>query len=252
MRLDPIRDLILRLLEERDLTMKEVSLKMGRNHAYMRQYLKQGTPDRLEEDDREKLASILGVDEGDLRPTPPRIAKISTSAPLGDVSNDKKVTQRTDSGVTTNVGEMGPAPSLRELPRDLPAKGVAAGSELGVGDFRFLNGEVVDYVRRPPRLAGVKDAFVVYLTGDSMAPRYKHGAPVYIHPGQPARIGDDVLVELAPERDGEAGECLVKELVRRGTKIRLKQHTPPKFIEIDAKRVRVIYRVVPYDELLNF
>ncbi len=152
-----------------------------------------------------------------------------------------------------NTGRRATAPTFGDLTRDLPVRGVAIGGEHGRGDFRF-NGEVVDHLRRPPRLGGAKDAFVIYLTGDSMFPRFKEGAPVYIHPGQPPRVGDDVLVELHPEREGEAGAAMVKILVARtSTKLKLAQYNPATTkIELDMRKVKNVFRVVPYEELLNF
>jgi len=57
-----------------------------------------------------------------------------------------------------------PAPA--SLSRDLPVRGTAVGGEDAGFDF---NGEVVDYVRRPPGLAGTQRAFAVFAAGESMA-----------------------------------------------------------------------------------
>ncbi len=166
---------------------------------------------------------------------------------------ENKLTQNAERGVYSEVGAREDAPQFAGLPRDLPVKGVAACGKHDDGDF-ILNGETVQYIKRPTVLLGVENAFAVYLTGDSMLPKYKPGKRVYVHTAQPPQIGDDVLVELYPESDNEpAGQAMVKELVARTpTKIRLKQHNPPDDrIEIDRKRVKHIYRIVPYDELLE-
>lgn len=41
----------------------EWSRAIGRNHAYLQQFIKRGTPQKLDEDDRRKLAILMGVPE---------------------------------------------------------------------------------------------------------------------------------------------------------------------------------------------
>ena len=82
-------------------------------------------------------------------------------------------------------GDGGPVlPALSGLSRDLPVLGTAMGGEEGAFEF---NGEVVDYVRRPPGLEMARGAFAIYVQGESMAPRYEEGELVFVHPGRPAR-----------------------------------------------------------------
>lgn len=208
------------------------------------------------------LARVLGVNAewlstGIGEPLPENLARLTKSTrKLRDHDINSALTHTLGVNLDRyyNVGERrSPAPNMGGGPRNLEVRGTAASGDHGRYDFRF-NGEIVDYVRRPPRLEGVKSAFVIYLQGDSMVPRYKAGEAVYIHPGQPPRPGDDVLVELHPERDGEPGGAMVKQLVARTpSKLRLKQHNPPNDrIEVDLKKVKNLYRVVPYSELLDF
>lgn len=49
--------------------LKAASLALGRNETYLHQYLHYGSPVKLDEDDRLKLADYLGLPERDLRPT---------------------------------------------------------------------------------------------------------------------------------------------------------------------------------------
>lgn len=64
---DPVRNLIAERLEALDLDMKEVSVAIGHNHAYLQQFLRRGVPRELKESTRLKLAKILGVKEEALR-----------------------------------------------------------------------------------------------------------------------------------------------------------------------------------------
>lgn len=192
---------------------------------------------------------------------PPKVANTArrSGEALTEVSTfppakpENKLPQNESRGVYSEVGAREEAPQFVGLPHDLRVLGVAACGKHEDGDF-ILNGDTVQHIKRPSILIGVKDAFAVYLMGDSMLPKYKPGKKVYVHTAQPPQIGDDVLVELYPETESDpAGQAMVKELVARTpTKIRLKQHNPPDDrIEIERKRVKHIYRIVPYDELLD-
>ena len=65
--LDPIRMRVLELIELRSTNLKKVSAALGKNAAYMHQYLYKRTPKILPEDVREALASHLGVESIELR-----------------------------------------------------------------------------------------------------------------------------------------------------------------------------------------
>jgi hypothetical protein len=65
--MDAVRALITRRLEEASLTMKDASLRIGRAHSYLYQFLKRGILLEMHEREREKLASILGVSADELR-----------------------------------------------------------------------------------------------------------------------------------------------------------------------------------------
>ena len=58
--LDPVRRRLLRLLAAKGSTLRTASLAMGRNDAYLQQFIRKGTPKVLAEDDREILAEHLG------------------------------------------------------------------------------------------------------------------------------------------------------------------------------------------------
>lgn len=63
---DDIRKKIGRLINERGLNYAQVSLAIGKNIAYLQQYIKNGSPRRLGEVERHKLSKILHVDEQEL------------------------------------------------------------------------------------------------------------------------------------------------------------------------------------------
>lgn len=57
------RAVLERLIEERREDYSGLSRLIGRNAAYIQQYIKRGTPKRLAESDRRRLARYFGVDE---------------------------------------------------------------------------------------------------------------------------------------------------------------------------------------------
>lgn len=67
---EEIRRKIARLIVERGLNFAQVSLAIGKNIAYIQQFIKNGSPRRLGEVDRHKLAQILRVDEQELTDLP--------------------------------------------------------------------------------------------------------------------------------------------------------------------------------------
>ncbi len=144
-------------------------------------------------------------------------------------------------------GVEAPLPAMGKA--DVPVHGTAIGG--AKGDFAF-NGQTVDYVRRLPGISERKEIFAIFVAGSSMEPWRFPGDPVYLDPHRAPRVGDHVVVECVG-RDGEAGPAFLKRLVARsGNKLRLAQYNPPNDkIEIDAKRVKRLYRVIDWSELVG-
>lgn len=64
--MDAVRKLVADKIRDLDLDMSEVSKRLGKNHAYIQQFIKRGIPRRLPELTRKQLADILSVGEADL------------------------------------------------------------------------------------------------------------------------------------------------------------------------------------------
>lgn len=143
-------------------------------------------------------------------------------------------------------------PKRSEMPRDVPVYGTGLGSESGsLGDF-VMNGDIADYVRRPPGIAHRRDVFGLWLVGDSMKPWRKPRELVYVEKQRQAMIDDHVVVELQPPPGESFRPTFVKKLVRMTSKaVRLEQYNPPKTFDIDRKRVLHIYRVMEWPELFE-
>lgn len=219
--MDNVRDFIAKKLKERGLTMKEASQQLGRNHAYLQQFLERGVPAGLPESVRGPLAALLQVEESLLR---------------GPAAS---------SGRAVATPAASRAPQIGTADR-LPVLGLA---ECGPDGWALWNGEVVDYVARPSNLLGVTQAYAVFVVGSSMEPRYFPGELVHVHPGRPVTIGSFVLVQIRPKEDGEAPRAVIKRLVRRsGNKIVLEQYNPKKSFELKDSDVVSVHRVVASGE----
>lgn len=214
-----VREFLRVKLAEQGLSMKEASERIGRNHAYLQQYFERGIPAALPEEPREKLAELVGVDPDDLRGT----------------------------AASTRTGVRKPFIRLPPTTADrIPVMGVAEGG----GEGKSLwNGEVVDHVARPPALSGAPNGYATYVIGTSMEPRYHPGELIYVHPGKPVTVGAYVLVQLKAPAEGEPPLALIKRLAKRtATKIVLEQFNPAKQLDIPARDVVSIHRIVASGE----
>jgi phage repressor protein C with HTH and peptisase S24 domain len=65
----------------------------------------------------------------------------------------------------------------------------------GGGEQRmFLEDGPIGYTPRPANLTGVRDAYAIYMIGDSMEPRYEQGWLLHVNPFKPPTRGRDVVV----------------------------------------------------------
>ncbi|AWN43135.1 hypothetical protein DK389_24885 [Methylobacterium durans] len=215
--------------------MKELSLAAGLGETYVRDALKRG---RGKLENLVKVAAVLGK--------PPEWILGFTH--VSDVHASGGNAQTRKDAVIRNVLQHIGGP--KELSFDTaPAYGPpldVIGVVKGGDDGRLVyNGQVIETIPRPPILENVEDAYATYVAGDSMRPRFKEGEKVWVHPHRPARRGDDVVVQLYPEQEGDAPEGYIKEFVRySGSKLVLYQHNPKGEIEIDRKLVKSIHVIV--------
>ena len=68
---DDVRQRIARLSLARKISLSELSRQIGRNVAYLQQFVTRGTPEVLAEKDRRVLAQLLGISEVELGGPPP-------------------------------------------------------------------------------------------------------------------------------------------------------------------------------------
>lgn len=154
----------------------------------------------------------------------------------------------------------GAKPAVRDfatLPRDIPVLGTVAGGTVKFAEdtlelATIHEGDVIDYLARPPALMGRRKIYGLYHVGTSMYPRFEPGDPHWVDPDVQPRPGDDVVVQLVgPDGDGDRMiGGLVKRLVRyTGKGVVVEQFNPPLTIEIPSTRYRALHKIVSPREL---
>lgn len=157
-----------------------------------------------------------------------------------------------------------------ELARDIPVLGTAEGAAepvdangnhgghaATVEAMELLVGEVIERKARPTSLIGRREIYALYVSGDSMAPRFERGELVYVDPRRPPAIGDDVIVQL---RDSSANEhadpdTVVRVLIKRLAKKRpdaweFEQFNPALRFTLPTSAIARIHRIMRLDELV--
>ena len=178
---DPRRRL-LDLAAQRGVSLSGLSTMIGRNSSYLQQFIRKGSPRKLEEEDRRKLAQFFAVSESELGAGEEK--SLSTAPARGD---------------------------WIEVPR-LPlgaaaGPGALAGSEAPFDSFRFSRRWL-----RDQGLAGA-ELHAIRVQGDSMEPLLHDGDEILVDRAQRTlrdgihvvRVGDALLVKrLAAAGPGRA------------------------------------------------
>lgn len=143
--------------------------------------------------------------------------------------------------------------STADLPRDIPIRETVA---LPNGREFTLGKTVIDYARRPPRLAKLKDVFGVIMRTDEMIPWREVGEQILFTAAHPVVPGDYALIEKHPVPSTNGNKRLGASVVRRivsmnATKVRVRQYNPAREYDIPRKSIATIYRVIPYGELIS-
>lgn len=144
-------------------------------------------------------------------------------------------------------------PNTAMWPKDLPVWGSAMGSLINENfeGTHVFTGEPVDYARRPPALQGVRDAYAVYVTGDSMDPMHQHGQIRLVHPHRPPSPGDTVIV-YTRHWDSDPGQGYIKILRRRsGDQLILEQLNPRATIMVPMRYVVSVHKVMDMNDLFG-
>jgi Peptidase S24-like len=202
--MDQVRTLLERLMRERGDDYLSISKLLGKNAAYVQQFMKRNVPRKLKEDDRRVLARYFGVDEVDL------------GGPAAPVNAGTIRVPRLRLGASAGPGAL-------------------TGEEETEGTFGFES-------RWLKKLSASPDALsIIQVAGDSMAPTLGDGDDILVDTGDAAdrlregiyviRLDDVLLVKrLAPSG-------------KKAVKVKSDNPAYPD-IDADLKNLAIIGRVV--------
>ena len=121
----------------------------------------------------------------------------------------------------------------------IPIRSAARGGEQEM----FLGDGPIGYTPRPTNLAGVRDAYAIYMIGDSMEPRYEQGWLLHVNPFKPPTRGRDIVLYKTNDA------VLIKQFVRwESDALILRQLNPPADLRIPREEIRDCHLVVGVDQ----
>ncbi len=203
------------LADEKGVSLKALSEMIGRNSAYLQQFIKRGTPKKLEEDDRKMLAQFFGVSEGEL----------SAASFVGVKDKSYTSAKPMRESIYVNVPRLDVGASAG--PGALPT------GEDAFDAFRFSHRWLAEQGLEGAQLSAIT------VEGDSMEPLLNNG--------------DEILVDRSPQpfRDGVHvvrldDALLVKRVANTGggRLALLSQNMAYPPIDVAAQDVEIIGRVV--------
>jgi phage repressor protein C with HTH and peptisase S24 domain len=209
--LDAPRARLLALSQERGVSLATLSELLGRNPSYLQQFIRKGSPRKLEEQDRATLARFLGVGEEELRETKD-ISYVETP-------------KRRESGEWVDVSRL-----------DLGASagpGGVAGGEAAFDTFRFSRRWLAEQGLERAQLSAIR------VEGDSMEPLLNDGDEILVDRSprpfrdgiHVVRLGDTLMVKRVASAGAGRMALLSQNLAY-----------PP--VEVAAEEVAIIGRVV--------
>ncbi len=153
------------LARVRGVSLAALSAMIGRNAAYLQQFVRKGSPRKLEETDRRTLAMFFGVDEGELGGPAAPDASVATVRPGGGINADRP-------------GARAAAASWVDIPR--LALGASAGPGAQVDDMADQGR--LRFSQRWLRTLGLDPAHlsVIEVAGDSMEPALRDGDEILV------------------------------------------------------------------------
>ncbi len=215
--IDP-RQRLLELSKERGASLASLSELLGRNPTYLQQFIKKGSPKKLEEGDRRTLARFFGVGEGELG---------------GPAGSDRESSQEKSYAKPRSVDEIEWVEVARLNIGASAGPGALPIDEAAYDAFRFSRRWLAEQGLEGAQLSAIT------VEGDSMEPLLNDG--------------DEILIDRAPRpfRDGvhvvRLGDTLIVKRVAQagaGRYSLLSQNLAYPPVDVSAEEMEVIGRVV--------
>lgn len=209
-RVDP-RDALARLLKERGEDFAGLSRLIGKNPAYIQQFIKRGTPRKLDEEDRRTIARYLGVSEAVLGGPP--------GTPSDDSTDGMIKVPRLDVGASAGHGSI-------------------TGSEAPVSHIAFDP----KWLRQLCK-GGTNNLSFIRVQGDSMSPTLADGDDILVDGADGAERLRDGIYVLRREDILMVKRLAINPFAARAT---IKSDNPayPEWKDIDLSTLAIIGRVV--------
>lgn len=226
--MEPIdaRVMLDRLIRERGDTYGAISKMLGRNPAYIQQFVKRGTPRKLDEGDRLLLARYFGVDERLLG-----ASDASAWQPASPVRPSQRIVR----------GPRLPRDGLVAVPRLALGASAGGGSlqedEPAAGAFAFDARWLRALGGRPEMLS------IIQVDGESMQPTLNHGDDIMVDRGDGAARLRDGIYALRMD-----GVLMVKRVALASARghfsVRSDNPLYPTWENVDPALVTIVGRVI--------
>lgn len=182
MDLDQTRLKIMKLIQDSGSDLKNTSIAIGRNAAYLHQYLYRGTPRVLPEDAREALAAHLGVDDDSLRaPGSVELKSVEAAAESGPGATPRRRARPSLDGFAA-VGEL-------DVRASAGAGAIFDGLEESRATWLFPDPVIRHEFRARP-----EDLRIVTIDGDSMEPLLSSGDRILVDTSRRVPVPPGIFV----------------------------------------------------------
>ena len=185
MDLDPTRVLVMKLIQERGTDLKNASIAIGRNAAYLHQYITRGIPKVLPEDARESLAALLGVPDAQLRPPPDPDARMPAALEPPDAPPDAPPARRRTRATLDGFAAI---PEL-DVRASAGPGALNDGLEDAQSTWQFSETMIRHEFRAKP-----DDLRVITIDGDSMEPLLSSGDRILLDTSQRVPVPPGIFV----------------------------------------------------------
>jgi phage repressor protein C with HTH and peptisase S24 domain len=204
---DDPRGVLERIVRERGDDYANLSRLIGRNSAYIQQFIKRGTPRKLDEADRAKLARYFAIDEQLLGGPPTTPTRASVAVP------------RLAVGASAGAGAL-------------------VGEEAVDGHFTFDERWLRQMTKGKP-----EDLTIIRVSGDSMVPTLSDGDDILVDRGDGADALRDGIYVLRRDDTLSVKRIAVNPAGRRVT---IKSDNPDyrSFADVKLSAIAIIGRVV--------